>query len=88
MPYIDLDVVARPGETPADAIAAVSKGFNVLGEVLKESGPGGGNPLGRFTGSRDELAKLIARYARNYPRGPSTKADREEAACLETTIME
>lgn len=88
MAHVDLDVVLRPGECTSDAVYSVTKGVNAIGEVIEESGAGGGWPVVRFTGPRDDLIKPIAQYSRVHPRGPLGPEERAQAAYLETLIQD
>jgi hypothetical protein len=56
---VELDVVLDENEDLDEAVASITKGFDVSGYVTTESGPGGGHPIVRITGPRDQVLALM-----------------------------
>jgi hypothetical protein len=50
------------GETRDFAINEVATRFNLTGEVIQESGPGGGWPVVRFTGELTDVQRFEEWY--------------------------
>ncbi len=59
MPWVDLDIAGDQTPTQVQEWAD-SLGCDLL--IVQENGPGGGNPIYRFYGSRDALEDLIEDY--------------------------
>jgi len=56
---VELDVVLDEGETVDQAMYMMSFGFDVSAYCTAEVGPGGGHPLVRVTGPREQVLALL-----------------------------
>ena len=64
MTTVELDTVADGiyGSTGAEAGEVITRGYDVTFEVVTENGPGGGNPIIRYTGPKDEVRRMVEEH--------------------------
>lgn len=63
MKTIQLDVVSDiNGKSHSTWVEETSKEFNLESKLITENGPGGGNPLYEFKGTKTNLRNMVDKY--------------------------
>jgi len=80
----ELDVAYEDGECIGDALAGLIQDTDLHPELVARHGPGGGWPVYRFHGVREDIAYLYGRY---YGEGADLDAAIERIDQLQPSLL-